>query len=204
MMKVLLLVAVLASACGGSVEAEQTPPDRVSPDELGGMVLRAEEAPEGTEYIPEASGELAVDDVWSSDCCPGPQEAFRDAGFVAAYGAYFEKPGHSGDPIDTRPGVEIMSSTAVLFATSTGAEAALDVWFDYYRSPVLDPVDGRGLGEEHIAVMGSPNAPAETLFLYLWRIDRLILTLRVSAGRGSVLLEQVRAWVDLMHRRATT
>jgi hypothetical protein len=201
--RVALVLVVLAAGCAGDADGDRAAPVRFSPSDLPGMVLRAEEAPAGTEYIAASSGVLSLEDVWGSDCCPTQQEEFDDAGFAAAAGAFFEQPGHSGDPIDTRPGVEIASSTAVLFVTSTGAEAAMDSWFDYYRSPVLDPLDTSGLGEEAIAVTGSPDAPAEELFLYLWRIDRLVLSLRVSAGRGSVSLDEVRDWVDRMDARAS-
>ncbi len=196
-----VLLLLVGAACGGDVEADGAAPERFSPDDLPGLILRADEAPEGTEYIAAASGVLAVDDVWGA-CCPTQREAFEDAGFTAAAGAFFEQPGHSGDPIDTRPGVEVASSTAALFATPTGADAAMESWYAYYRSPVLEPLDTSGLGEEAIAVMGSPNAPAEVLFLYLWRIDTLVLSLRVSGGRDSISVEQVRGWVDRMDARA--
>ena len=199
-------VLVALAACGGNdagAAARSSAEPGFTPDDLERFVVRADEAPEGVELLIESSGELGVDGLWPDDCCPAQQEIFRDAGFVAAYGAAFQKPGHSGDPIDTRPGWEILRSHAVLFATEVGASSAMHDWRAYYKSSVLDPLPTDGLGDEAIAVVGSPNAPAEVFYLYLWRIDRLVLSLRASVGRGSVSTDEVRAFVDRMDARAT-
>ena len=201
-----LAIAALLSlvACGGDAGAGgSSPPPQFSPSDLDGFVLGEDEAPAGTEYLKGTSGALTLGELWSSDCCAVQQEAFEDAGFDAAYGSFFEQPGHSADPIDARPGYEIVSSTAVLFATSTGATQALEHWYEYHASPVLQRVSTEGLGDEAIAVMGSPDAPAETLFFYVWRIDRLVLSLRASTGRGTISLDQVRDLVDRMDGRAS-
>jgi hypothetical protein len=201
----ILAIAVLltTAACGGKAAGGSDDPPRLSVTDIDGFVLGDDEAPPGTDYIGGSSGTLSLEELWSSDCCLGVQDAFEDAGFDAAYGSFFEQPGHSADPIDARPGYELVSSTAVLFATSTGASQALDEWYGYYASPVLERVPTDGLGEEAVGVMGSPNAPAEVFFLYVWRIDRLVLGLRVSAGRGTVGLDDVRELVDRMDDRAS-
>ena len=198
----LLAVAVLVAACGGGSNSQAAAPEEeLDTSKFDEVVLRAEEAPPGTEYLADRSGVLVLEDLWPSDCCPGQQVAFDDLGFRTAYAGVFEKPGHTSDPIDTRPGWEVVSSAAVLFETSTGASEALGSWLAYYESPVLDRLPTDGLGEENVAVTGSPNAPAEVFFLYLWRVDRAVLALRASAGTGSVSVEDVRALVDRMDAR---
>ena len=192
--------ALLLAACGGGGggDAEATAA-RVAPADLTNIVLPASEAPEGTDYIAERSGTIPLEELWPSDCCPSQQIAFEDAGFSQAYARVFQKPGHSDDPIDTRPGWELVSSAAVLFKTPEGATAAMDSWLGYYESPVLDALPADDLGDEAIAVMGSPNAPAEVFFLYLWRVDRALMALRASVGADSVSVEDVRALVDRMN-----
>lgn len=200
-----LAVLLLCAACGGKSEAEPETPaqEHVSAVELGDVILEASEAPPGTEYLPERSGTLRVEELWPSDCCPTQQMVFGDAGFSTAYARVFEKPGHTGDPIDTRAGWETVSSAAVLFRTEEGASTAMDSWLEYYESPALEAVSAEGLGDEAVAVMGSPESPAEVFFLYLWRIDRAVLNLRVSAGTGTVSVADVRALVDTMDARVT-
>jgi hypothetical protein len=195
-----LALLLALSACGGqggeSQAAEQGP---VTPGDLGQIVLPASEAPEGTDYIAERSGTIPLEELWPSDCCPSQQIAFREAGFSEAYARVFQKPGHSDDPIDTRPGWELVSSAALLFKTPQGATEGMNAWMGYYESPALEAVPADELGDEAIAVKGSPNAPAEVFYLYLWRIDRALLALRVSAGTDSVTGEQVRELVDRMN-----
>ncbi|MGH2692442.1 MAG: hypothetical protein ACRDHM_08060 [Actinomycetota bacterium] len=195
---------MLLSACGGGGAASDAGPTRhVSAVELGQIVLPASDAPEGTEYLPERSGTIPLEELWPSDCCPSQQLAFEDAGFSTAYARVFLKPGHSDDPIDTRAGWELVSSAALLFKTPEGATEAMDSWLGYYESPVLEALPADDLGDEAVAVTGSPNAPAEVFFLYLWRIDRALLALRVSAGSGTVTGEQVRELVDRMNSRVS-
>ena len=198
-----LAVILLCGSCEGESEAEPSTSEQehVSATDLGDVVLEASEAPPGTEYLPERSGTLRVEELWPSDCCPTQQMVFQDAGFSTAYARVFEKPGHTGDPIDTRAGWETVSSAAVLFRTEEGASTAMDSWLEYYESPALEAVSAEGLGDEAVAVMGSPEAPAEVFFLYLWRIDRAVLNLRVSAGTGTVSVADVRALVDAMDSR---
>ena len=199
-------VALISGGCGdpGGADVSQAGPrPEISAVELDDVVLRTDEAPPGTEYLVERSGTLRVDELWPSDCCPGPQLSFEDAGFATAYARVFEMPGHSDDPIDTRPGWEEVSSAAVLFDTSTGASEAMGEWLEYYDAPVLERLPTDGLGDEAVAVTGSPNAPTEVFYLYLWRIDRAVLALRVSVGAGSVTGEQVRELVDRMDARVT-
>jgi hypothetical protein len=195
---------LLGTACGGGTSsgAAETKGE-LDAGRLDEVVLRAGDAPEGTEYIPERSGALLLDELWPSDCCPGQQLLFEDDGFTYAYAGVFEKPGHTSDPIDTRSGWEVVSSAAVMFETSTGASEALGEWLAYYDSPVLERLPAEGLGEESVGVMGSPNAPAEVFFLYLWRIDRVVLALRASVGADTVAPDQVRALVDVMDARVS-
>ena len=199
-----LVALLLCAACGDEGAArvvEQQ--EHVGPTDLGDVLLEASEAPPGTEYLAERSGTLRVEELWPSDCCPTQQLVFKDAGFSTAYARAFEKPGHTGDPIDTRAGWETVSSAAVLFRTEEGASTAMDSWLEYYESPALQALSAEGLGDEAIAVTGSPEAPAEIFFLYLWRIDRAVLNFRVSAGTGTVSVADVRALVDLMDSRVT-
>jgi hypothetical protein len=199
-------IALVSAGCGdrGVVDAADAGSRQgITAVELDEVVLKVDEAPEGTEYLAERSGTLRVDELWPSDCCPGPQLTFEDAGFASAYARVFEMPGHSDDPIDTRPGWEEVSSAAVLFDTSTGASEALREWLEYYDSPELEKLSTDGLGEEAAAITGSPNAPAEVFYLYLWRVDRAVLALRVSVGAGSVSGAEVRELVDRMDARVT-
>lgn len=197
-----LAVLLLGTACGAGASSEPVETkDQLDAGKLDEVVLRSDEEPEGTDYLPERSGVLLLDELWPSDCCPTQQVLFEDDGFTTAYAGVFEKPGHTSDPIDTRPGWEAVSSAAVLFETSTGASEALGEWLAYYDSPVLERLPTEGLGEEAVAVMGSPNAPAEVFYLYLWRVDRAVLALRASVGTGTVSPDAVRALVDRMDGR---
>lgn len=198
----LLVTALIATACGDGQSSKAAPPEReITRLDLGDIVLQQDEAPEGTAFLAARSGLLQLNDLWPDDCCPGQQILFDEAGFETAYAGVFEKPGYSGEPIDTRPGYELVSSAAVLFETPVGASSGLGAWLDYYESPVLDRLPDEGLGEDAIGLMGSPNAPAEVLFLYLWRVDSALFSVRVSAGAGTVSAEDVRALVDRMNAR---
>lgn len=199
-----LLAVLLLSGCVGRAAPEELEfRTDFSAAELEEIVLQPEEAPPGTDFIEESSGPFALEEFWPSSCCPVQQEAFGDAGFSSAYGNLFQKPGHSGDPIDARPGVEVASSQAALFLDEAGASEAMLAWIEYYAAPELGPAPSEGLGEESAAFVGNPNAPAETLILYFWRIGPLLLNLRVSGGAGTVTLDQVRAMVDRINDRAS-
>ncbi len=206
---IVLLLPVLMLAAGacageGARAADPKEPPRVITDEtLDQLVLRPEEAPEGTEFVEGSSGPFTVEELWPSDCCLGLQVEFEDLGFRSAYGSRFEKPGYSGDPLVTRPGMEYLNSTAVLFSDDEGASEAIESWFEYFRAPSLDRVSTEGLGDEAIAVIGAPEAPAETMFLYLWRIGRLVLAVRAGAGTGTIGEQDIRSVVDRMDERAS-
>ena len=172
-------------------------------ENLEGFVLRPDEAADGTRFVEGASGTLTLERFWPSSCCPAQQAAFDEAGFLAGHAALFERPGRSGEPIDTRPGFELVSSRAALFRSEEGASEAMATWVEYHDAGELDRLPGRGLGEEAGAFVGSPDAPAETVVLYVWRMGRLVLYLRASVGTGSVPVERVRVLADRMHRRAS-
>jgi hypothetical protein len=199
-----LSALLLFAACGDEAAREAGAPNRFyTAEDLDDIVLRPDEAPEGTEVRDDASGPYDLEDFWPSSCCLGLQEQFDQAGFQTAQVTMFEQPGHSADPLDTRPGWEQVSSTAVLFFSDEGASQAMDTWIDYYRAPVLEPVDVDGLGVEAVGLAGSPMAPAEELVLYFWRRGRLLLSLRASTGAGTVPLAQVRRLADRMDARAS-
>jgi hypothetical protein len=199
------VVLLLLPACGEPEGREQGEPSRryLTAAELDDVVLRSDEAPEGTEYLEDRSGELSLKELWPTACCLGVQDQFRQDGFQTAYAAVFERPGHSADPIDARPGFELVSSSAVLFLDDQGASEALGQWADYFREPALEPIDVAGFGEEAVGLAGSPEAPAEILILYLWRIGRLVLGLRVSAGAGTVGVADARELAERMQDRAS-
>jgi hypothetical protein len=197
-----LLTALMATACGDHASSKAAAPHpEIERLDLAEIVLHAEEAPEGTDYLPDRSFSINLEDLWPSDCCPSQQLAFDDFGFEAASAGVFQKPGYTGEPIDARPGWELVSSAAVLFETSTGASSALGSWLEYYDAPVLERLSVDGLGEEGVAIKGSPSAPSEVFYLYLWREGRAVMSLRVTAGTDSVTDEQVRELVDLMNSR---
>jgi hypothetical protein len=190
-------------ACGQGAAGGNAPERRFyTAGELPGLVLHRDEGPKETEFREEASGSQDLERFWPSSCCLGVQARFEEAGFQTAHVAVFERPGHSADPIDTRPGWELIRSSAVLFMTDEGASAAMDVWIDQYRTPVLEPLDVRGLGEEAVGLAGNPMAPAERQYLYFWRRGRLLLALRASTGAGTVSVDQVRRLADRMDARA--
>jgi hypothetical protein len=198
-----LLVAGASSCAGRETVGASHRPRTFAPADLGGVVLRPDEGPDGTRFVEGASGSLTVRQFWPSTCCPSQQDAFEEAGFLAGYGVLFEKPGRSGEPIDTRPGYELLSSRAALFRSEAGASDAMAVWMEYQDTSELEPLPVEGLGEEGAAFVGSPDAPAETVVLYFWRMGRLLLYLRASVGSGTVVVEQVRTMADRMDRRAS-
>jgi hypothetical protein len=198
-----MLCLLLLSACGETTRGTGAPDRFYTAEDLDDIVLRPDEAPEGTEIRDDASGAYDLEDFWPSSCCLGLQEQFDQAGFQTAQVTMFEQPGHSADPLDTRPGWEQVSSTAVLFFSDEGAAQAMETWIDYYRAPVMDPVDVDGLGVEAVGLAGSPMAPAEELILYFWRRGRLLLSLRASTGAGTVPVADVRRLADRMDARAS-
>jgi hypothetical protein len=199
----LLVLLVLAGCSQPAAPEELEFRSDFSADDLDQIVLQPQEAPAGTDFVEQSSGPFALEEFWPSSCCPSQQEAFREAGFSSAYGNIFEKPGHSGDPIDTRDGFEVASSQAALFLDETGASEAMLAWIEYYAAPEMGPAPTEGLGEESAGFVGNPNAPAETLILYFWRIGPLLLNLRVSGGTGSIGLEDVRPLADRINARAS-
>jgi hypothetical protein len=201
--RIAMLCLLLLSACGETRRGTGAPDRFYTAEDLDDIVLRPDEAPEGTEIRDDASGAYDLEDFWPSSCCLGLQEQFDQAGFQTAQVTMFEQPGHSADPLDTRPGWEQVSSTAVLFFSDEGAAQAMETWIDYYRAPVMDPVDVDGLGVEAVGLAGSPMAPAEELILYFWRRGRLLLSLRASTGAGTVPVADVRRLADRMDARAS-
>jgi hypothetical protein len=202
----LALVAAGAGACGEGDATASDQTERRKPftvETLDQFVLRPDEAPKGTEFVEGSSGPFTVEELWPSDCCLGLQLEFEELGFRSAYGSRFEKPGYSGDPLVTRPGMEYVNSTAVLFSTDDGASDAMESWYRYFRAPSLDAVSTEGLGDEAIGVMGAPEAPAETVVLYLWRIGRLVLAVRAGGGTGTIGVGNIRPLADRMDERAT-
>jgi hypothetical protein len=198
------LLFPMVVSCGQEAAGRNSPERRFyTAEELPGFVLHRDEGPEETKFREEASGSRDLERLWPSSCCLGVQARFEEAGFQTAHVAVFERPGHSADPIDTRPGWELVSSSAVLFLTDEGAEAAMDVWIDHHQASVLEPVDVRGLGEEAVGLAGSPMSPAERQYLYFWRRGRLLLALRASTGAGTVSVAQVRRLVNRMDARAS-
>ncbi|HEV3474322.1 MAG TPA: hypothetical protein VG602_03040 [Actinomycetota bacterium] len=198
-----VVALILLVGCSQAAAPEELRyPTDFSAADLARIVLQPGEAPPGTDFVEQSSGPFALEEFWPSTCCPVQQEAFGDAGFSSAYGTIFEKPGHSGDPIDARPGVEVASSQAALFLDDAGASEAMLAWIDYHAAPELGPAPTEGLGEESAGFVGNPNAPAETLILYFWRIGPLVLNLRVSGGAGSIGVDDVRALADRMNARA--
>lgn len=195
---------IMLSGCGSEARSHPASGRRFyTARDLPAIVLHADEAPEGTEFLEDASGPRDLKRFWPTSCCLGIQAQFGEADFQTAQVAVFEQPGRSADPIDTRPGWELVSSSAVLFMTDDGAATAMDLWIDQYRAPVLDPVGVRGLGGDAVGLAGSPSSPAELVYLYFWRYGRLVLALRASTGEGTVSVEQVRRLVDLMDARAS-
>jgi hypothetical protein len=198
------LVLPGAAGCGREAISETGSEGRFyTADDLPDLVLHRDEAPEGTEFLKDRSGRRDLERFWPSSCCVGVQVQFEEAGFQTAHVALFERPGHSADPVDTRPGWELVTSSAVLFMTDEGAAEAMDMWIDHHRAPVLDPVDVRGLGKHAVGLAGSPTSPAEQQYLYFWRRGRLLLALRASTGAGTVSVEQVHRLVDRMDARAS-
>jgi hypothetical protein len=200
----LCLLLLPAAGCVEKAEGEPSPEPRAyAAADLADIVLRDDERPEGTEPRPDRSGFLDAERFWPSSCCLGIQESFERAGFRVAHLKVFERPGHSADPIDTRPGWEVAVSSAVLFLDEDGAHEALDTWVDYYRAPGVDPVKVGNLGDEAVELVGSPASPAERVYLFVWRRDRLLLSLRASTGYGTVSAPAVRRLVDRMDDRAS-
>ena len=197
-----LLVA--GTSCGGPASRPVSDEHRTyTPTDLEGFVLRPDEGPEGTSFVEGASGPLTLERFWPSSCCPAQQAEFDEAGFVAGYATLFERPGRSGEPIDTRAGFEQLSSRVALFGSERGASEAMAGWIEFHDAGELDRLPGSGLGEDVGAFVGSPNAPAETVVLYVWRKGRLLLYLRASVGTGTVPVERVRELADRMDRRAS-
>jgi hypothetical protein len=199
---VLFLLLLPAVGCVEKADGVTNPEPRAyAAADLADIVLRDDERPDGTEPRPDRSGFLDAERFWPSSCCLGIQESFDRAGFQVARVKVFERPGHSADPIDTRPGWEVAVSSAVLFRDEDGASEALDTWVDYWE-PGLDPVKVGSLGDEAVGLVGSPASPAERVYLFVWRRGRLLLSLRASTGYGTVSLPAVRRLVDRMDDRA--
>jgi hypothetical protein len=201
---VLFLLLPAAAACSDVADGKSADgSDRYyTAEELPDLVLRPGERPKGTMLRDDLSGRQNLDRFLPASCCLALQEAFDEAGFQVAHVRVFERPGHSADPIDTRPGWEVAESTAVLFLDEEGATQAMDAWVDEVRRPYLDPVDLRGFGDRAVGFTGSPESAAERMFLFVWRRGRLLLSLRASTGAGTVPADDVRRLARLMDERA--
>jgi hypothetical protein len=204
---VVLMVCLLVPAAGGCAadpaEGTKDAVDRAYTSRgLPGLVLHLGERPAGTELREDLSGRQGLERFLPTSCCPGIQAAFDEAGFQIAHVRVYERPGHSADPIDTRPGWEVAESTVVLFLDEEGAAEAMDVWVDEVRTPFLEPVHLGRLGDESVGMTGSPESAAERMYFFVWRRGRLLLSLRASTGAGTVSANDVLDLVERMDTRA--
>ena len=186
---VAVAVAVAACARGG---------DPVEREDLPGIILRADEAPEGTRKA-DVGGEQGLD-VFARDAAE--RAALVRDGFVAGYVAYFA-PEEWFDPQES-VGEDAVAFQAIagLFREADGASSSLRRYMDDLRNRQLeDAVDLEvpALGDESFGLRGVAPTDGSPLLVYLVRVRNVIL---VVSGSGPVDQDAVSAAARAMADRA--
>ncbi len=171
-------LALGAPACaegGGAFAAEDLP----------GIVLQADEAPEGTRIVAGRGGPQDLEGFASR---AEEREALVADGFVRGYVVYFAPETYFAA---TRPSDEELAAAisvqviAGLFEGADGAGSSLERYLDDLSTrqvpgAATEPFDG--LGEEGYELIG-PAPDGTPVVAYLWRVENLVL---VVAGSGPV------------------
>ena len=189
---VVLLVSVVA--CGGGSE------DRVfKPEQLKGLLLRAEEAPVGTELDASASGPRELVRFTGDSKY---QRKLEGAGFVTSYFMFF----HNQLKSRTAALTVVADSYAILFKDALAAQRGMEIIEEHIRSDGQDlrNIPAEGLGEDSLGVAGNfdPGGILPPGFQYIWRIGNVVFGL-VGAGPENTIRENaVRALAERMEARA--
>jgi hypothetical protein len=186
-------LAIAAAACSaserGSFTMEQVP----------GIVLQADEAPEGTRKVAGVGGEQGLDTFARNAT---ERAALVRDGFVSGYVSYFA-PDAYFDPEES-VGADAISFQVIagVFETPGGASSSLRRFLGNLRTRQLaGAVDAPApeLGDESYGLSGSSPADGSALIVYLWRRSNLIL---VISGSGPVDPSAMRSAAQAMAERA--
>lgn len=172
-----VVVAVLAVACG--------PSGRFTASDLPRIVLRADDAPDGTRLVEERGGSQ---DLEAFATTPAERRALVADGFVRGYVVYFAPDTYFATTPPSDAELEAAVSAQViagLFEGIDGARSSLDRYVEDLSTrqvpgAATEPSDQ--LGQEAVRLEG--EAPDGTAVIaYLWRVDNLVL---VVAGSGPI------------------
>ena len=173
----IVIASLLAVSCGSSA--------RFTARDLPRIVLRSDEAPEGTLIVSERGGSQDLEAFATS---PSERRALVADGFVRGYVVYFAPETYFAP---TRPSdAELEAAVSVqliagLFEGIDGARSSLDRYVQDLSTrqvpgAATEPSDH--LGQEAFRLEG--EAPDGTMVIaYLWRVDNLVL---VVAGSGPI------------------
>jgi hypothetical protein len=175
--------------------------DPFGQDDLARIVLRADEAPEGTRKVAELGGPQDLEAFATS---PAEREALVADGFVKGYVAYFAPDTYFAV---SRPNDEELAAAvsvqviAGLFEGDEGARSSLRRYVEDLSTrqvPGAATEPWEGLGEEAFRLEG--RAPdGSPVIAYLWRVRNLVL---VVAGSGPIRDAVVRELVRTVDKRA--
>jgi len=179
------LAAVLAVAAVACSSGDRT----FTREELPEIVLRADEAPEGTRKVEAVGGEQDLD-AFARDAAE--RAALVRDGFVTGYVSYFAPEAYF-DP-DEHVDEEAISFQVIagLFEEPVGASSSLRRFMADLRDRQLEgagEVAVPDLGEESYGLSGRSPADGSALIVFLWREANLILVLSGSGpvGRDAML-----------------
>jgi hypothetical protein len=193
-----VVAAVVVAACGPSA--------RFTADDLPRIVLRADEAPEGTSMVQERGGSQGLEAFATS---AAERRALVADGFVRGYVVYFAPETYfattrpSDAELDAAVSVQVIAG---LFEGTDGARSSLDRYVGDLSTrqvpgAATEPSDQ--LGQEAVRLAG--EAPDGTAVVgYLWRVENLVLVV-VGSGpiRDAVVLGLART-VDARTRDAAS
>lgn len=188
-----LVAVVLVAACARSSDDA-----RFAAEDLPRILLRADEAPDGTRAEATLGGARDLD-AFARD--GAERRALADDGFVSAYVVYFPPESYfRGEPhAETDVAFQAIAG---LFDDADGAGSSLARYVEDLRTRQIDgatDVSGAGLGDEAFGLTGAAASDGSFLRIYAWRASNLILVLVAS---GPVAEDQALALARRMDGRA--
>ena len=192
---VVVVVGVAVVACTGGGGA-------FGKEDLPRIVLRADEAPEGTRKVAGRGGPQDLE-AFATD--PDERDALVADGFVQGYVAYFAPETYfavsrpSDEELESAISVQVIAG---LFEAPRGAASSLDRYVEDLSTrqvpgAATEPWDG--LGQEGFRLEGRVG-DGSTVIAYLWRVENLVLVVAGSGPIGDDLMRELARTVDARTR----
>jgi hypothetical protein len=173
-------------------------PHPYTTEDLPEIVLSRGDTPPGTEFAPQYSVDLSIDQFASDD---EELTALRGDAFVLGHISLFVPEGQlEHDPLPAEPGAVFVHGVAGLFETPVGADSSLHRYVTNLRAFQLERetrIPAEGLGDASEGLRG--RLDGEPVTIYAWRTANLVL---VVSGSGTMPSHEVRALADVLQRRA--